>query len=145
MNKVFRSDIAAQVASEASFPPTFGPFDDFSNWRALNAKIWGKKEEDVVRLAPCMHIKKFKLHSEENASVCTGGGVTTARRLSIQKYKFPKKGCKKGVKLEIGSLFFRIRIWMCMYIYTYRYVVLPYCQVVFGSGNLCMQSVAYKQ
>ena len=56
----------------------------------------GGKKKTVVRLAPCMHIKKFKLHSEENASVCTGGG-TTARCLSIQKYKFPKKRLLKRV------------------------------------------------
>jgi len=37
------------MASEAvaSFPPTFGPFDDFlSNWRA---RIWGKKKIVIVR------------------------------------------------------------------------------------------------
>ena len=64
MNKVFRSDIAAQVASEASFPPTFGPFDDFSNWRALNTKIWGKKEDCISRtVSHTLCINSVQLHN----------------------------------------------------------------------------------
>ena len=47
--KIIRYCSWAQMASEAvaSFPPTFGPFDDFlSNWRA---RIWGKKKIVIVR------------------------------------------------------------------------------------------------